>query len=205
MTILRKAEHEALSRIALSGRVLDLGGDRRSEYQKLFKGTYSIVTANANKDSEPDILCDLERPLPIETGSYDGVLLINVLEHIFEYRKLLAECARVIAKDGTLVVVVPFIFPYHASPHDFHRYTAEALERALTLSGFSRIEIRALGSGVFAARWVLVERLLPALQVCAPLVALADGMFSALARLFKKKYAPGDYALGYVATARKMR
>jgi SAM-dependent methyltransferase len=209
-TQLRKEEHNALQNIELQGRVLDLGGDTRSQYQRLFRGTFSIETLNMDSKTRPDVIADLEKPLPLNDASYNGALLINVLEHVFEYRQLLGECARILKPGGIIVVVVPFIFPYHASPSDFHRYTFETLQRALSFAGFSQVEVHALGSGVCAARWTLLQRLLPGpLQFLSllfgPLAHVFDTMLTALARGTGKKYTPSDYALGYVATARKMR
>lgn len=209
MTILRKAEHRALAGFPLSGRVLDLGGDKRSEYRTMFSGDFSITTVNMLPEAEPDILADLEGPLPIEDASYDAVLLINVLEHVFEYRALLNECARVVKPGGAIVVVVPYLFPYHASPSDFHRYSAEALARALAASGFAESRIVPLGSGVMSARLVLLERLLPGpvqsmlSLVLHPLARAFDALFTGLAGLLGKQYRPADYALGFFASARK--
>ena len=207
-TLLRSEEHTALRSVELSGTVLDLGGDTRSEYQTLFKGTYTLQTFNNDPKAMPDILGDLEEPLQIGNASFDGVLLINVLEHVFEYRRLLSECARVLRARGDIVIVVPFLFPYHASPHDFHRYTEEALSRALTSAGFTDVNIKALGSGVFAARLTLLERLLPTflfpfLVIARILARLADTLFLLLAKVLGKKYTPRDYPLGYVVTATK--
>ncbi len=206
MTMLRKEEHRVLRQVELSGSILDLGGDTRSEYQSLFLGEYNITTANMSDESEPDVRCDLEKPLPVKDASYNGVLLINVLEHIFDYRRLLEESARVLKTKGKILVVVPFLFPYHPSPNDFHRYTSAALERALSSAGFEDIEVTSLGSGVFSVRWVLIERLLPAplraLSVMMdPLMRLLDKLLVQLARSLNKKYDAADYALGYVATA----
>jgi SAM-dependent methyltransferase len=180
-----------------------------ASYHALFKGTYTITTANLNPDDEPDILCNLEEKLSIDDSSYDGVLLINVLEHIFEYRQLAQECARVVRPGGTIVVVVPFLFPVHPSPDDFHRYTKSALEKMLEKSGFSDITVTALGTGVFAVRWILIERLLPGFlrplsYIANPLTRVADALFMRLARLIGKKYQPSDYPLGYVAVARRV-
>ncbi len=205
-TIYRKAEHMALSGVTLSGKVLDLGGHKNSPYRDLFKGEFSITTADLS--SEADIQCNFELPLPISDASYDGVLLINVLEHIFEYRQLIGECARVLKPRGTIIIAVPFLFPYHASPDDFHRYTSTALERTLALAGFSDIHVQSLGSGVCAVRWALVERLLPgpfrALSlVTVPFARFFDGIITGFARAFGKKYSPSDYSLGYVASAHK--
>ncbi len=207
MTILRKAEYQALKSITLSGAVVDLGGDSRSEYHKLFKGDFSITTANL-EGTKPDVVVDLEKPLPFTKSSYDGALLINVLEHIFEYRQLIGESARVLKPGGSIIIVVPFLFPYHPSPSDFHRYSGEALTKALLSSGFSNISVTPLGTGVFAVRWVLLERLLPRfLQPLSlfmnPLARISDYLFAKFAGLLGKKYQPSDYPLGYLVTALK--
>ncbi|MBP7741233.1 MAG: class I SAM-dependent methyltransferase [Candidatus Pacebacteria bacterium] len=208
MTLLRKAEHRALSRITLSGKVLDLGGDARSSYALTLAAEARVVTVNISTATGADIVANLEEPLPIPNDSYDHVLLMNVLEHVFEYRLLLDECARVLRPGGSIVIIVPYLFPYHASPSDFHRYSAEALNRALSSAGFTTVEIEPLGSGVFSARWLMLERLLPGRvqDFIAPgthaLASLADAVFTSLAHTLRKKYNPADYALGFCAVAK---
>lgn len=204
MTILRKAEYRSLLGMPLKGKVLDLGGSKGSLYHKLFSGDFSITTANLAPGA--DITCDFEQPLPISNASYDAALIINVLEHIFEYRQFLGEVVRILRPGGTVIIVVPFLFPYHASPDDFHRYTASALSRALTAAGFVNIQCVALGSGVCAVRWALIERLLPqplrALSIIInPLVTVSDWCMVQFARLLGKQYVPFDYPLGYTVTA----
>lgn len=209
MTILRKAEHHALSSVPIQGRVLDLGGNTSSEYRVFLKNAAEVVTVDINPDARPDIIADLEKPLPVTDASFDTVLLMNVLEHIFEYRQLITECARVLRPGGgTICVVVPYLFPYHPSPDDYHRFSASALRKALSGAGFSDIDVVPLGTGVFAARWSLIERLLPRplafLSIVAvPFTKLADRIFAAAARAAGKKYLPADYALGFLATATK--
>ncbi len=208
-SLLRLAEHEALSRIELSGKVLDLGGDRRSTYRGYLKGSAEFTIVNLSQESAPDLMHNLEQPLPLVAETFDGVLLINVLEHIFNYRQLLAESARVLKPDGMVVVVVPFLFPVHPSPKDFWRFTDEALKNMLAEAGFKDIKVEPLGSGVFAARYVLLDRLLPSpLRILGSvtfryLAMFLDSISTALGRLLGKKYRPADYALGYCATARK--
>lgn len=208
-SILRKAEHAALAHLFLSGRVLDLGGSKKSAYQKIFRGDYTLTTVNLDEKAEPDVRHNLEKPLPFTDASYNAVLLINVLEHIFHTRELLAESVRVLAPGGTLVIVVPFLFPIHPSPDDFWRFTESALIRLLAEAGLKDIRIEPLGSGVCAARMLFIERLLPApLQrvtaLLHPLVTLTDHSFTSLARVLGKQYRPKDYPLGYLAVAKKV-
>lgn len=205
MTILRKAEHKALAAERLEGSIIDLGGHGNSEYVKYLQGDFKRTTANLSPDA--DIHSDFEKLLPMQSSSYDGALLINVLEHIFEYRQLLGETHRILKPGGRVIIIVPFLFPYHASPQDYHRYTQTALERALEAAGFKGVRVEALGSGVCAVRWLLIERLLPSplrfiSVVAVPLASLWDRLLKVIVRALGKKYQASDYALGFKATAR---
>lgn len=208
-TLLRRAEHEALTHITLEGKALDLGGDSRSTYRQFLKGSPAFTILNFSPESAPDIVHDLEQPLPVDSSSYDGVLLINVLEHIFNYQQLLAESARVLKPGGKIVVVVPFSFPVHPSPRDYWRFTGEALKKLLVDLGFQNIAITSLGSGVFSARYVALDRLMPSpirfvsYYTCRYIVRALDMLFTSTARALGKKYDPADYALGYGVTATK--
>lgn len=206
-SLLRAAEHKALETVTLSGSVLDLGGDRGAEYLSHIKGTFTVTAVNLDAASKPDIFHDLEKPLPIPDASYDHVLLINVLEHIYSYEQLLAEAHRIVKPGGSVIIIVPFLFPIHPSPQDFWRFSHETLSRLLGEQGLAEIQIEALGSGVFAARFVLLDRLLPhPLRllnhvICRPFVSLFDRAFAALAYSLGKKYTPKEYPLGYLVTA----
>lgn len=208
-SLLRIAEHAALKDVVLTGSVLDIGGDKNSAYQSLFQGEYTLTTMNLDAKTAPDITHDLETPLLVDDALYDGVLLINVLEHIFNYKELLSESVRVLKPGGQTVIIVPFLFPVHPSPSDYHRFTEETLRKECTLRGLKNIKIIALGSGVFAAQYVMLDRLLP-----SPLrfvgyfsfryvASLLDLLFVILTRLLRKKYDPAHYALGYCVTAIK--
>ena len=208
-SLLRLAEHRAISKLSLSGEVLDLGGDSRSEYQHLIKGTHINTIVNLDEKSKPDFLQDLEQLLPFSDESYDHVLLINVVEHIFNYRQLLSEASRVVKRGGSVVIVVPFLFPIHPSPHDYWRFSEEVLRKECELAGLKVSELVSLGGGVFSARYVMLDRLLPrplrfvSFYTVRYFVRFADRAFDGVARLFGKKYNSADYALGYFVTASK--
>lgn len=206
---LRTALHAALAHHTLSGKVLDLGGARSSAYARFLGGTFSLTIVNTDPDAEPDVVHDLEAPLPFADGSYNGALLINILEHVYGAERLLGECARVLVPGGQLVLSVPFLFPVHPSPRDFWRFTPEALERMLVAAGFADVRVELLGSGVFSARALLLERLLPfplrALyrSTLAPLARFCDVLLARAARSLGRQYRREDYALGFLVTAHK--
>jgi SAM-dependent methyltransferase len=204
MTPWRKEVYKALRRSPLCGSVLDLGGSRKSGYHELLKGVERFEVVNLDPKTEPDYHFDLENIFPLKDDSYDGVLCMNILEHLYNYRSFLSECHRVVQKDGTLVIAVPFLVQVHPSPHDYFRYTDEALMKILTEVGFHDISIQPIGSGVGLA---LAQLCYNALQF-GPLRSLAawkGKLFDTLVSLVKKnsflsvKY----YPLGYVVTARK--
>lgn len=205
-TLLRAGEHHALAKLTLHGSVLDLGGDKGAEYYGWINGTFTPVVVNLNEKTKPDIFHDLEKPLPVQDASYDHAILMNVLEHIYDYRQLLAETKRAVKAGGTVIIVVPYLFPYHASPRDYWRFSKEALQRICDDSGLQVVAIESLGSGVFASRYAMLDRLLPLpvrllTYLARPIVSIADVLFAKLARALGKKYDPSDYALGYCVIA----
>jgi len=208
-TLIRRAELKAFSHIPLSGLVLDLGGVKHSSYLSAFHGKFSVTTVNMDERTNPDIIHDLEKPLPIREGTYDSVLLINVLEHVFDYRVLLKESARVVKQGGVAVVAAPFLFPFHGSPDDFHRFTGAALRRELEIAGFSRVSLKTLGGGIFSLHYLFFDRLLPSrlrflnYHTFRYVVVFLDFLFERAARLLGKKYMPDDYAFGYCAVGIK--
>jgi SAM-dependent methyltransferase len=186
-----------------------LGGDERAAYRALLRSVTEWTTVNLDTKTQPTIFHDLEKPLPVADGVYDGALLMNVLEHVYNHRQLVAEAVRVTKTGGTIVVVVPFLFPVHPSPDDFWRFTDRSLRRLFLESGCADVTVTPLGSGVFSARFLMIERLLPGplRTVCdllSPLVVIADSLWTELARLLRKKYTPSDYALGYCVTGVKI-
>lgn len=83
--------------------------------------------------------------LPLRADAAEAVLCMEVLEHLWEPRLLLAEAARVLAPGGQLFLTVPQGWGEHMEPVDYFRYTRFSLERLLREAGFSDIVIRPLG------------------------------------------------------------
>jgi SAM-dependent methyltransferase len=147
MTPWRIMLYKTLTTIPLSGKVLDLGGSRASGYHERFQGTPSFEVVNINPKHGHEHAFDLEQPFPLADASYDGVCAINLLEHIYNHADVLRESVRVLRPGGTLVVGVPFLMFVHPSPHDYFRYTGEALVRMCTEYGLREVKLRPVGRG----------------------------------------------------------
>jgi SAM-dependent methyltransferase len=81
--------------------------------------------------------------LPFADGTVDGVLSELVLEHLPDPRTAVAEMCRVLRPGGRAFVIVPFLWPYHASPHDYTRWTVSGLAREF--AALDRIELGLMG------------------------------------------------------------
>ena len=71
-----------------------------------------------------DIVCTLDA-LPFRDGAVDALVSRSVLEHVAAPGAVLAEFARCTRPGGIGIHMIPFMFPYHASPADYHRFTHE--------------------------------------------------------------------------------
>lgn len=132
----------------LRGKVLDVGGGENPSYWKFFRKAPDSEVLNLDMRSTPiDFEAD---PLPLADESADCVMLHNVLEHIYNHTFLAREARRVLKTGGELIGFVPFFMQVHPDPHDYFRYTKEALEKILREAGFRDIMVKELGLGPMA-------------------------------------------------------
>ena len=203
-TLVRALMDERLSRVMLSGTVLDVGGGKEAylEFMPKEKLRGAQVINIDGKTRMPDgRVCDLEvDPLPREDGTVDQVLLLNVLEHVYDHRHVLSEIYRVLQSEGALVGFVPFLVQYHPDPHDYFRYTKEALARLLREQHFIDIEIIEVGGGPFFVNYNTLVLSVPRAiaLILFPWYYILDRVFLALRPAARERY-----PLGYFFSATK--
>lgn len=83
-----------------------------------------------------DIVADLHE-LPVADASFGFVLCTEVLEHVADPARVLAELRRVLRPGGALLLSVPFVGELHEEPHDHWRFTSHGLDRLLREAGFA--------------------------------------------------------------------
>lgn len=139
-----------------SGDLLDLGCGRAPLYVLYRDFSDSITCVDWGKSlhdiGHADVLCDLNRPIPLPNASFDTVILSDVLEHIYHPQELLAEVRRMLRPGGKLIMNVPFLYWLHEQPYDYFRYTRFSLERMIADCELSVVEMEELGGApeVFA-------------------------------------------------------
>ena len=203
-SILRIAEYKRLAKLSIDGAILDLGGSKKSGYHDFIRGEHTITTANIDESYGTDLIFDAQEPWPVESESFDAVLIINVLEHLYKYYQALDEAARVVKKGGLVAGVVPFMFNVHGSPHDHFRYTKSTLERLFADRGFVDIQVTELGTGAFSVIYHLLLGFIRWDWLAFPLIEFFTGLDDLILwikpdNLMSAKYMP----LGYYFEARK--
>ncbi len=141
-----------LSKHATDGMVIDIGsGD--DYYKDLFPNKLNIdIDPKRNPDIVGDVCC-----LPFDNDSVDGILNIEVLEHVSDPRGAVDEMFRVLKPGGKLILTTRFAFPIHDAPGDFFRYTKYGLKNL-----FDKWEIESVEeeSASFEAVAVILQRLM---------------------------------------------
>jgi SAM-dependent methyltransferase len=122
----------------------------------------NVVNVDMMDYDNVDIVCDIHK-LPFKDNSIDGVMSVAVLEHVREPAKVLAEVHRVLKPGGQVFSVIPFMQPFHASPHDFQRYTLPGIE--YLHRDFHMVESGVYSGPLSGALWVVQECLASALSL----------------------------------------
>jgi SAM-dependent methyltransferase len=139
---------------AISGRVLDVGCGQRP-YQKLFTTQEYVgleLDTPENRTKPADVFYD-GKTFPFPAASFDSVICNQVLEHVFEPDRFLAEVTRVLRPEGRLLLSVPFVWDEHEQPYDFARYSSFGLRALLERNGLRVLEMhRTVADGSLLAQ-----------------------------------------------------
>jgi ubiquinone/menaquinone biosynthesis C-methylase UbiE len=131
----------------LSGSILDLGGKKINKRGQFDISQYlhlAVSYVNMDRSTNPDICSDASS-IPISDYSFDAVLCIELLEHVPDPKLVLAEAYRVLKHSGCFIACVPFLYPIHADPFDYGRYTDYYWAEILKELGFTNIQIERQG------------------------------------------------------------
>lgn len=119
-----------------------------------------IICADMFAYDAVDIVCSLDA-LPFRAGSISGFVSRSVIEHVEAPARMIDEFHRCTRPGGYGVHLVPFLFPYHASPNDYHRFTHQ-------------------GQQVLFSNWEMIDTTNPTGPVTVTLVVLLEALATIL-------------------------
>ncbi len=99
--------------------VLSVGGGPGRENPR-------VINLNIDAFDSVDLVGDGTN-LPLADESIDTVTCNAVIEHVPNPADLVSEMARVLKPGGYAQLMVPFVFPYHAYPGDYQRYSPSGI------------------------------------------------------------------------------
>lgn len=134
-------EAEVRQMLVPGARVLDIGSGLRVDADKgnvvdekrawirplLQDTTYHVM--DPVETYHPDIVGDIMH-MPIPDASYDAVVCLAVLEHVPRPWDAMYEMIRILKPGGSILLYVPFLYPYHAMPGyygDYFRFTEDGI------------------------------------------------------------------------------
>ncbi len=203
-SILRILQIQELIKLKVDGSILDVGGKKTSNNISNFLNA-KVNYLDKFSEGDDDIKLDLEKKFIEEEKSlnqFDNVLLMNVLEHIYEYKNCINTCYKLTKKNGKLIGSTPFFFRIHPSPNDYFRYTKDALEIIIAETGYKDVKVYPLIGGIFISfysNFFLITNKIPLLNnLLLPISILLDRVLS----LFTKSY-KNIMPIGYFFTATK--
>jgi len=161
-----KAERSHPRVLVIGGGVLGQGADR------LYSDTgIELISIDVYASSYTNLICDAHR-LPFEDGTFDGVWIQAVLEHVLDPQIVVMGIHRVLRANGLVYAETPFMQQVHERAHDFTRFTRsghrwlfrrfeEVRAGAVTGPGTAflwsmRYLLRALGAGERLSRLMIL-------------------------------------------------
>ncbi len=187
------------------GRVLDAGAGRGAYRDLLLRHGADYVGMDIQKSSITALLGDAQT-LPFKTGSFDVVFCSQVLEHVPEPHKALAEFRRVLQPNGILILTVPHISWLHNEPNDYFRFTKHGLDFLLRGEGF-QVETTIPAGGLPALLGHIVSTLCVngsfGIPILGAVVLRLNRIWTRLVTAFDQRVEKKKlFALNYVCIAR---
>ena len=140
-------------RLYTKGNVLDVGGWDFYKSAKKEKITFKHWTTleyypNRNphiKDKNFEFVYGDGCNMKFKNNTFNTVLNIQVLEHVFEPLKMVSEAARVLRPGGYAIFLIPQTATIHRVPHHYYNFTKFWIEEAAKKTSLKIVHIKPLG------------------------------------------------------------
>lgn len=139
-------------------RILVIGdGGGRDYYSLKLLGKNPVVMDVTPQSVIPSLIIgDANKPLPFPEGTFDAVVMAEVVEHLPEDYYALQRLRDILKKDGTLVLTVPYY--NDTTPTHIRIHSPVSIERLLQATGWKIVDYIEKGGGLSRlATWAPVR------------------------------------------------
>lgn len=151
--------------------------------------------------------------MPFADESIDTILCTEVMEHVADPEKVIAEFARILKPNGTIITTAPFFYPIH-DEYDFFRYTDKGLATMMTRHGLEIEKVQPLsGTGLtlaimfnffwFELGFIWTKWLYPIGFLLRPLLWIIISLINLLGWLAEKMIPSKQMSFNHLTIARK--
>jgi SAM-dependent methyltransferase len=127
------------------GILVDLGcgeAPHKNYFLQYVNQYIGVDWTNTLHNSKADIISDLNKEIVVEDNFADTIISLSVMEHLCEPQIFLNESYRILKKDGTIILGVPWMWWIHEAPHDYFRYTPYGLKYMFEKAGYKDIQVQ---------------------------------------------------------------
>lgn len=176
---------------------LDVGGGQGELRNMVAANGFRYVNLDIAPGAGVDVVADAHA-MPIASESVELVITTNALEHMVNAWDVTREMFRVMKAGGRLVILVPFLHPFHGD--DVARYSAHGLRKLLSPLLIESLEVPShvmtiIGVSIGVVFWKL--RLYTMCRLARDWLSLGDRVLSSLGLRFE------SWAHSYLVVARK--
>jgi SAM-dependent methyltransferase len=127
------------------GILVDLGcgeAPHKNYFLQYVNQYIGVDWTNTLHNSKADIISDLNKEIVVKDNFADTIISLSVMEHLCEPQIFLNESYRILKKDGTIILGVPWMWWIHEAPHDYFRYTPYGLKYMFEKAGYKDIQVQ---------------------------------------------------------------
>lgn len=113
----------------------------------------TFINVDITKYPIVDIVSDITA-VPLPDGHATMIVSDNVLEHVKSPDEAVKEIYRLLSPGGVAYINTPFLYPFHSSPGDYQRWTAEGLKKLFSEFTICEVGVRSGPFSVFTVQCV---------------------------------------------------
>lgn len=144
----RKCLEAELKKVGQGSKVVDIGCGKMPLRSVVVENKCSYIGVDIEdgfySSCPPDVIGSAY-DVPLDLGSADVVLSSHVFEHLNQPEKAFDVTYHLLKNEGLFILSVPFLYPIHAKPNDYMRYTKYLINDLAVKTGFKVCKITEIG------------------------------------------------------------